>query len=265
MIFDSDSLAFEILDVFKASRKKAAKVHNSERTFDALSYRYDADTIIETSSSSSHIYGSSVSFFPCAMDYIRHSKEEDLIVVHFRLFNYPSHDFEYFYPPNPEKYAALFEELFDCWNKKEPAYKQTAASLLYQIFALCYIDHFQPAQDKNILAESIDFIDRHCLECDFSLTEAAKCAFLSDGYFRRLFKKHYGISPKQYVIKKRISHAASLIATGYYSLRTVSSRCGYRDYKYFSIEFKRIMGISPSKYIYDRSAQKNKLLPQNEP
>ena len=36
-----------------------------------------------------------------------------------------------------------------------------------------------------------------------------------------LFKKEFGVSPKKYVIDRRIKHAASLIIMGYFSLQEI--------------------------------------------
>ena len=77
--------------------------------------------------------------------------------------------------------------------------------------------------------------------------------FKSDERFAKLFKKEFGISPKQYVINKRIKYASSLIIAGYHTLSEISSLCGYNDYKHFSVEFKKIVGVSPSKYIYKQA------------
>ena len=74
---------------------------------------------------------------------------------------------------------------------------------------------------------------------------------MSDTYFRKLFKEEFGMSPKQYVIRHRIQHAASLIIAGYYTLEEIAEHCGYNDYKHFSVEFKKLTGVSPSKYVYN--------------
>jgi two-component system response regulator YesN len=70
---------------------------------------------------------------------------------------------------------------------------------------------------------------------DLTIAEIAQQSFISEVYFRKLFKQQYGISPRKYIIKLRIQTAMELIATGYYSLQEVAEKVGYRDYKYFSV------------------------------
>ena len=76
---------------------------------------------------------------------------------------------------------------------------------------------------------------------------------MSEGYFRKLFKEEFGISPQKYIIELRIQNAVALISKGYYSLKEIAYMSGYNDYKYFSVEFKKSMGVSPSEYIYDHT------------
>ena len=85
---------------------------------------------------------------------------------------------------------------------------------------------------------------------DFSLTEAAKKSMMSDTYFRKLFNKEFNMSPKKYVITKRMEYASSLIMSKYYGLQEIADMCGYADYKHFSVEFKKHFLISPSHYYY---------------
>ena len=86
---------------------------------------------------------------------------------------------------------------------------------------------------------------------DLSIKEIADKSFMSEVYFRKLFRLEYGVSPQKYIIRLRIQNAVGLISTGYYSLKEVAYLSGYTDYKYFSVEFKKAMGISPSDYLYN--------------
>ena len=94
------------------------------------------------------------------------------------------------------------------------------------------------------------FILKHFNNPDLTLKEIADKSFISEVYFRKLFKKEFGVSPQKYIINLRIQKATELISTGYYSLKETASMCGYTDYKYFSTEFKKQMGVPPSKYKY---------------
>lgn len=255
MIFEQELIIFEILDVF-AVKQKQVTLYNSGRGFDAISFRIEADTIIETKHARTTLTGNSITYFPAKVNYTRTAKVDDLIVIHFNAFNYHADGIEHFSPPEPQVYAALFRALLACWQKKDTGYKHEASALLCQIFAACYRDNKPEPSTNSKIERSIRYIEENYLDPDFSLTRAAERSYMSDVYFRKLFRAQFNLSPKQYVIRKRIKHAAALINSGYYPLKEIARMCGYPDYKYFSVEFKRIMGISPSQYGYTFPPQK---------
>ena len=87
MIFEKDSLSFEILDVLSLEQKNI-NAFNSKRNFDALSFRYGADTLLKTEKQTYHINDNCVCYFPAGLDYTRISSVDNLIVVHMNVANY---------------------------------------------------------------------------------------------------------------------------------------------------------------------------------
>lgn len=250
MIFEQDSIGFQILDVLSFDQSYTKK-YNFKRNFDALSFRYEADTVIEYNGKQLHFTDNSIGFFPSNIDYTRITNKDKMIVVHFKSFNYHTNQIESFCPSDHEKYHTLFKKLSDCWNKKNTGYKHEAASILCLIFAELYTDNKKTYEYDPKIDMSVKYVEENCLKKDFSLQAAAEKSHITDVYFRKLFKREFGISPKRYVINRKIKYAASLIIAGYYTLQEISELCGYNDYKYFSVEFKRVTGVSPSKYAYE--------------
>ncbi len=249
MFFEQSSIAFQILDVLCLEQENVKK-YNSNRNFDALSFRYKADTVIGVNGKEIEMTDGCVAYFPSEVDYTRISKTDKMIVVHFKAFSYYSNEVECFFPADYEKYAHLFNKLLDCWIAKNVSYMHDSAAILNNIFSELYKDSNPSPHHTSKIYPSILYIEENCLQPDFSLTIAAEKSLVSDTYFRKLFKKEFNMSPKQYIINRRMRHAASLIIAGYYSLEEISELCGYNDYKHFSVEFKKIIGCSPSKYIY---------------
>ena len=121
---------------------------------------------------------------------------------------------------------------------------------MHKLFAEFYKDNSNICNDEKI-SEGVLYIQKNYLQQDFSLSAAARKSHMSEQYFRRLFKKEFGISPKKYVIENRIKRAEALILTNHYTIGEISELCGYTDYNYFSSEFKKITGTSPSQYFYN--------------
>lgn len=249
MIFEQEYIAFELFEVMYIEQRNI-KSCNTGRNFDALSLRLDSDAVITSNKEEIELSGNSVCYFPANVDYMRETSYDRMIVVHFNTFNYRSNTVECFKPESVERYKELFELLLAKWQAKEPAYKSECAAVLNMIFAELYRSNQSLGVDSRIY-DAVQYIKKNCLNHDFDLEKAAQKSFVSSAYFRKLFKKEFGISPKRYVIEQRINHARSLLSAGYYSVSEVANRCAYEDSKHFSSEFKRICGVSPSEYRYN--------------
>ncbi|MBN8218436.1 MAG: helix-turn-helix domain-containing protein [Spirochaetes bacterium] len=69
---------------------------------------------------------------------------------------------------------------------------------------------------------------------------------LSKDYLRHAFKKEYGLSPMQYLIRKRIDVAKVLLDTSPLKSREIAERCGFENEFYFSRLFRQVAGMPPT-------------------
>lgn len=249
MLFETDNLSVDLLDVFEL-KQTDINFFNIGRTFDALSFRFEADTLIKNEKEVFSLKDNSVLFVPARVDYTRESKNDNLIVIHFNTNNTVFKKIETFEPENPEYIATLFKEILNCWTKKEKGYKYNAKALFYEILAAIYKEFHNETDGETIIHKSLLYINENFSNPEFSIKVASEKSNISEVYFRKLFKERFGISPKKYVIEKRIKRAVTLIESGYFRLDEISFMCGYTDYKYFSVQFHNIMGMPPSKYYY---------------
>ncbi len=247
MFFENNHLNFNIHEV-RFLNQRDVNMFNSGRNFSALSYRLRADTVLKTPSADHKLTDNSVAFIPAGVDYTRISRVDEMIVVRLDSISYSGKDIESFVPNDPNVISTLFHKLLDCWNSKKPGYKYRCSSILYEILAECYAANYVSEPPSSPISKSVDFILSNYTRHDLSISEISAKSFISDVYFRKIFKNEYGISPQKYIINLRIKYATELIATGYYSLSEIATMSGYTDYKYFSAEFKRLIGISPSEY-----------------
>ena len=250
MFFEKETLQFNILDVLELKQSNVNML-NSGRNFNALSFRFRADTVLKTDTKEYHLSDNYVSYFPARLDYSRRAEIDEMIVIHFDTPNYTTQEIECFLPQSPEIFAKLFSDILACFNNKKPGYKHRCSALLYEILAECYAQNFVAEDKRSIIQNSVDYMSDNYKKSDLSIKEIADKSFISEVYFRKLFKKEYGTSPQKYIINLRIQNAVGLISTGYYSLKEAALMSGYTDYKYFSSEFKKIKGVSPSEYLYN--------------
>jgi AraC family transcriptional regulator len=99
------------------------------------------------------------------------------------------------------------------------------------------------------LQRATAFIEEH-LSADISLPELAEAAGnLSLYHFARLFKESTGSSPYQYLLRRRIERAKSMLrGRKLLSLGDVAFACGFRDQSAFSRVFRQITGSTPRAY-----------------
>lgn len=125
----------------------------------------------------------------------------------------------------------------DLWNKLE--------ELLNQCISLIGKE-MKKIQTKPIRIVK-EYIDIH-FAGEISLEKIADEAGLSANYVSALFRKETGITFQDYVISKRMDHAADLLRKTDFSISEISEMCGYEDVKYFSKLCKKTLGIKPSEY-----------------
>lgn len=250
MFFENEMISFHILDVV-ALRQENVYMQNGGRNFSALSFRIHADTRLETATATYHLTDNCVAYVPARTDYKRSAARDEMIVIHFDAIDYYTKEIEFFKAERPEVLKDLFLEILQRWNKKDVGYKYKCAALLYEIIEECYRQNFHTKTENPKIKNAVAYLHAHYTDENLSVETLAKKAYMSEVYFRKLFKKEYGVSPQKYVIKLRMQHAVGLISTGYYSLKEVADLSGYRDYKYFSVEFKKAFGVSPSEYLYN--------------
>ena len=82
-----------------------------------------------------------------------------------------------------------------------------------------------------------------------SLRDLANIANLEAAYFSTQFSKAFGIPPIQYINKKRIILAQTLLASSRLSVQEISYSCGFENPFYFSKIFKMNVGVSPKQYM----------------
>lgn len=190
-----------------------------------------------------------VAYIPARLNYFRDAIEDEMIVVHFDSLDYRADEIECFISSDPEKMKELFEQIFDEWNKKPVGYKYKCTAIFCEILRECYAQNFVLDEKTSKIQNSVDYLLKNFKDPEITIGDIAKQSFVSEVYFRKIFKKEYGISPQKYIVSLRIQNAKALIDAGYFSLQEVAYLSGYSDYKYFSVEFKRAVGTSPSEYV----------------
>ena len=85
-------------------------------------------------------------------------------------------------------------------------------------------------------------------EKDWTITQLAELAYVSNSRFAVLYKEFFGISPLAELLNVRIEHAKWLLTNSTSSVNGIARECGFNNIYYFSRKFTEIVGCPPSKY-----------------
>lgn len=247
MFFEKTDLSVTLLDTMYLSQE-GVHTRVSKRNFHALSFRFRSDAVVKTARDRIDMVDGTLSFFPASTAYERTANVDELIAVHFLAPYFSEDAIEHFIPRDSEAIGKKFKKIHELWQNKPSGYRYACTALFYEILAACHTTR-ESKKSSSRIAPSLAYIATHLTDPSLTVKQAAAASYMSEVYFRKLFKQETGSSPKQHIMRLRIQKAASLIAAGYYTLSEVATLSGYTDYKYFSVEFKRMMGVSPSRYL----------------
>ncbi|MGN0747699.1 MAG: helix-turn-helix transcriptional regulator [Aristaeellaceae bacterium] len=90
----------------------------------------------------------------------------------------------------------------------------------------------------------------------------AASVFLSVNQFIALYKRFFGVTPKQDLLDARIVKAKTLMGSPSTIIKEVANNCGFDNEYYFSRVFKQKTGMTPSEYAQQRLAVLMPDLPQ---
>lgn len=144
---------------------------------------------------------------------------------------------------SPESYLDDFAELeriFSLGNGN--------ASLFAAFYSIIARLSKERESRPSVLDVAIEYIHKNISNPDLSNDVLARICKISEVYFRRLFKKAFGCSPKQYILSLRISKAKELLSDGLCTVGDAAELCGFASPYHFSRSFKQITGKTPSEY-----------------
>jgi len=94
------------------------------------------------------------------------------------------------------------------------------------------------------LRQVFDYIEDNLTE-NISLGDLAAVVGLSVSHFKVLFREAVGISPHQYLIRRRVERAKNLLGEGKLSISQIATETGFAHQSHLAHHMHRVLGISP--------------------
>ena len=160
-----------------------------------------------------------------------------------------------------EQQTLRLERLYDVlYDELTAGNDDGAHHLLMAILTL--VEQFRAAlaggsvADANAFARRIkDYIDRHFAE-EFSLQQMADALHVSPYYLAHVCKEATGYSPLQYVLRRRIGEAQTLLITTDLPVTRIAAQVGYDNPSHFNAQFSKAVGMPPRtfrrEYVYHK-------------
>lgn len=89
---------------------------------------------------------------------------------------------------------------------------------------------------------------RERLDQPITVTQLAEAAGCSTSTLDRRMRKVFALSPQQYVLRARIDHATTLLASTDVPIAEVATRAGFYDQAVFTRTFGRLTGETPAQH-----------------
>lgn len=80
---------------------------------------------------------------------------------------------------------------------------------------------------------------------ELNLAELAREARLSPYHFLRTFQSLTGVTPHQFILRRRLREAALGLASGRENILNIALDCGFGDVSNFNHAFRAEFGVSP--------------------
>ena len=119
------------------------------------------------------------------------------------------------------------------------------AIFLSLIYKLIYYLFNEKKENSSIPEKIRQYIDFNYME-NISVITISNYFGYERSYLYRIFKNHFGVGIKEYIIKTRMEHAQMLLKKGY-SVGNTSLAVGYNDQTNFSKAYKKHFGVPPKK------------------
>lgn len=191
-------------------------------------------------------------FFPRDAKYsLFYPERSSVYGVNFNLYNEDGEELIAFDVPtilahNTEE-SVMKEQLLNCLSLYRTSTNRIA--LKGEVFSLVSsaIVAYATKNTPTGIQPAIDTI-RNSIHDELRIADLAAACGMSESTFRREFHRYAGVSPKQYILERKINKAKQMLRSGCYPIKEICMILGFFDDAYFSKIFKKSTGLTPMQY-----------------
>ena len=147
-----------------------------------------------------------------------------------------------------ECFIDCYDKIFNLIENEGPSYQLVSSGELIRLFGLIVASQKEEELSGDQISNTIDqvrFIIRNKVDTDIVMQDIASDFNMGYSYFRKMFKKHTGVSPKQYHLQLKVIRAKELLINSDKSIKEICYNLGFQSTSYFSRIFKQKTGVAP--------------------
>lgn len=104
-----------------------------------------------------------------------------------------------------------------------------------------------PKQLPSVISQAVQYIDNHYHNM-IGQEELAHQLNVSKYQLLRMFTKHMGVTPNDYLNRKKIESSLTLLLSTNYSLEQIAQEVGYSSASYYIRVFRKLIGQTPASF-----------------
>jgi AraC family transcriptional regulator, exoenzyme S synthesis regulatory protein ExsA len=157
-----------------------------------------------------------------------------------------------------EEVQVFTQSLLKVYGNKPQSERKMTKMKLFELLHLlvttqktsCFVDALATFKNKERI--SLNAFMNANFSKPLSIEDYAYLTGRSLSTFRRDFIEQFGISPKQWLIEKRLEKAHDLLSKNHTSVSDVASETGYENISHFVKAFHKRYGTPPKQYLMQR-------------
>ena len=137
------------------------------------------------------------------------------------------------------------EKVFELMEKMDVlSHNESTLTERTSVFLQILTNLYRANQVYDLTNLMADYIAKN-VQKPVSLAQLSEEFNYSKNHIINLFKKEYGMTPNDYLIKKRIEKAQWLLESTDETMDSIASQCGFSDYSHLYKAFIKVKGQSP--------------------
>lgn len=154
------------------------------------------------------------------------------------------------YFPNVPELQPVFEEIYSMMENREipdPVILEQTEFLVHRIFRNLGKKIGAESRSTGEIDKVKQYLDTHVGQI-VTIKELADLIYRSPDYLIKHFKAEVGMTPYQYLLKRKMAIAERLLRDTTLPVKEVAEQLGYEDAHYFSGLFKKERKMSPKQF-----------------